>query len=51
MNEDNIVKLKPDYILILPWNIKNEIITQLSYVRKWGCKFVVAVPELSFSKN
>ena len=43
MNEDNIVKLKPDYILILPWNIKNEIITQLSYVRKWGCKFVVAV--------
>ena len=51
INEDNIVKLKPDYILILPWNIKNEIITQLSYVRKWGCKFVVAVPELSFSKN
>lgn len=46
VKEDEILKLKPDYILILPWNIKDEIIDQLSYIRKWGGKFVTAVPEL-----
>ena len=42
----NIKKFKPDYILILPWNIKDEIKKQLSFVKKWKCKFVVAVPRL-----
>ncbi len=37
---------KPDYIIIFPWNIKDEIMEQLSYARKWGTKFVVAIPEL-----
>ncbi len=46
VKEDEITGLKPDYILILPWNIKDEIIGQLSYIRKWGGKFVVAVPDL-----
>lgn len=41
-----IPQIKPDFILILPWNIADEIVSQLSFVRKWGCKFVVAVPEL-----
>ena len=31
-------KENPDYILILPWNIKNEIAEQLEYVREWGCE-------------
>jgi hypothetical protein len=36
---------KPDYILILPWNLKDEIINQLSFVRAWGAQFVVPIPE------
>jgi SAM-dependent methyltransferase len=36
---------KPDYILILPWNLKNEIIAQLAFAREWGCQFVVPIPE------
>lgn len=46
VDEDKIIQTKPDYILILPWNIKNEITQQLAYVKDWNCKFVVAVPEL-----
>ena len=46
VKEGEITRLKPDYILILPWNIKDEIMEQLSYIRKWGGRFVVAVPNL-----
>jgi SAM-dependent methyltransferase len=45
-DENEISKFKPDYIIILPWNIKDEIVEQLSYVSEWGCEFVVAIPEL-----
>ena len=41
-----IEKFKPDYILILPWNIKDEVMEQLHYVKEWNCKFIVAVPKL-----
>ncbi|MDR3063436.1 MAG: class I SAM-dependent methyltransferase [Methanobrevibacter sp.] len=44
--EETIRKEKPDYILILPWNIKDEIINQLAYVKEWNSKFVIAVPNL-----
>lgn len=44
--EDEIRKFKPDYVIILPWNIKDEIMTQLSYIDEWGGKFVIAIPEL-----
>jgi SAM-dependent methyltransferase len=37
---------RPDYILILPWNIRDEIVAQTSYVRDWGAKYVVAIPHL-----
>ena len=40
-----ISKYRPDYILILPWNLKDEIISQLAYVREWGCRFIVPIPE------
>jgi hypothetical protein len=33
--------------VILPWNIKEEIMKQLAYIREWGGKFVVAIPELT----
>jgi SAM-dependent methyltransferase len=37
---------RPDYILILPWNLKREIVDQLSYTREWGARCVVPVPEV-----
>jgi hypothetical protein len=37
---------RPDYILILPWNLKTEIMTQLAYTQAWGARFVVAIPRL-----
>jgi len=41
-----IRETKPDYVLILPWNLKKEISEQLSYVREWGGKLVVPIPEV-----
>ncbi len=46
VKEDVIKNSKPDYIIILPWNIREEIIHQLSYVKEWGCCFLIAVPTL-----
>lgn len=46
VKEDEITRLKPDYVLVLPWNIKNEIMEQLSYIRDWGGRFVTVVPEI-----
>ncbi|MGE4397364.1 MAG: methyltransferase domain-containing protein [Sulfurimonas sp.] len=46
VSEEKISETKPEYVLILPWNIKDEVIEQLRYVKEWDCKFVVAVPEL-----
>ena len=43
---DVIKETKPDYVLILPWNIKNEVIQQMSYIRSWGGRFVVPIPEV-----
>ncbi len=51
VNEDRINKIKPDYILILPWNIKNEIITQLKKIKDLNCDFIVAIPKLTFIKS
>jgi len=43
---DKIVETKPAYIFILPWNLQNEIVQQLAYVREWGGQFVVPIPEV-----
>ena len=45
-DENHLKNDKPDFILILPWNLKDEIITQLKYVNNNGAKFVIAVPKL-----
>ena len=45
VKEDEITRFKPDYVLILAWNIQDEIMNQLSYIRDWGGKFVVPIPE------
>jgi len=36
----------PDYVLILPWNLRDEIIEQMSHIREWGGQFVVPIPEV-----
>lgn len=43
---DHIAATRPDYVLILPWNLKNEITQQLQFIREWGGKFVVPIPKL-----
>ncbi|MET3713203.1 SAM-dependent methyltransferase [Sphingomonas trueperi] len=41
---DRIDSEKPDYLLILPWNLKDEIMAQMAHVREWGCAFVTPIP-------
>ena len=43
---ERIFEDRPDYVLILPWNIEDEIISQMGAIRDWGGRFVVAIPEL-----
>jgi 2-polyprenyl-3-methyl-5-hydroxy-6-metoxy-1,4-benzoquinol methylase len=47
VNEAEIRKVKPDFVVIFPWNIKDEIVEQLAYIREWGGRFVTAVPRLN----
>jgi len=44
---DQIKRTQPDYLLILPWNLKDEIIQQNAYIRDWGGQFVVPIPEVT----
>ena len=45
-DEKFLIKNRPDYILIVPWNLKKEIIKQLSYTKKWKAKFITAIPKI-----
>ncbi len=44
---DRISETKPDYIFILPWNLRHEIMGQLDYAREWGAQFVVPIPKVT----
>jgi SAM-dependent methyltransferase len=46
LHPDVLEQDRPDYILILPWNLKEEIVAQLSYAREWGARFVVPIPQV-----
>jgi SAM-dependent methyltransferase len=46
VKEDQLHDAKPAYVIILPWNLKSEVMQQLNYIRDWGGQFVTAVPEL-----
>ena len=46
VNEDHIKQTKPDFVIIFPWNLKDEIMDKLDYIKEWGGKFVVPIPEL-----
>jgi hypothetical protein len=43
---DHLRETRPDFVLILPWNLKEEIVEQMADVRSWGGRFVVAIPEV-----
>lgn len=43
---EDIIALKPNYILILPWNLKDEIIAELNKVNSWGAKYIVSIPNV-----
>ncbi|MCU0490986.1 MAG: class I SAM-dependent methyltransferase [Chloroflexaceae bacterium] len=43
---DKIAETKPDYLLILPWNLKHEIMEQMAHIRTWGGQFVVPIPSV-----
>jgi len=47
VQEDVLKREKPDYVLILPWNLTDEITRQLAYIRDWGGQFVIPIPELT----
>lgn len=44
---EKIRETRPNYVLILPWNLKHEIIEQMAYIRDWGGKFVIPIPEVT----
>ncbi|BCX12097.1 MAG: SAM-dependent methyltransferase [Thermosynechococcus sp.] len=46
VGEQKLEATRPDYIVILPWNLREEIMAQLVYARSWGARFVTAVPKL-----
>ncbi len=46
---DRIFETRPDYVLILPWNLKNEIMQQMARIREWGGKFIVPIPEATIA--
>ncbi len=45
---DHIKKMKPDFVIILPWNLEKEVAEQLSYIKDWGGKFCIATPSVRF---
>lgn len=47
LHPDKLREARPDYVLILPWNLKTEIMGQLAYIREWGGQFVVPIPEVT----
>jgi hypothetical protein len=47
VDEAHLLQERPDYVVILPWNLRAEVVEQLAYIRDWGGQFVTAVPQLA----
>jgi hypothetical protein len=43
---DRLAQTRPDYVMILPWNLRDEVAEQMRSIRDWGGRFVVAIPNL-----
>ncbi len=50
IDNKRIARIRPDYIWILPWNLRNEISKQLKYTKKWNCKFLTTIPKIQLIK-
>ena len=46
LSPEKVRETKPDYLLILPWNLKAEIMEQMGHIREWGGRFAVLIPEI-----
>jgi ABC-type Fe3+-hydroxamate transport system substrate-binding protein len=46
VSEERLREMRPDYVVLLPWNLRDELVGQLAYVADWGGRFVTAVPSL-----
>jgi len=44
---EHLTQARPDYVLILPWNLKTEIVQQMSHIGEWGGRFIVPIPEVT----
>ena len=42
---DRLREARPDYVMILPWNLRSEILAQLAFIREWGGRFIIPIPE------
>ena len=49
VDEANLREVRPDYVLILPWNLREEVMIQLDYIREWGGQFVTAMPSIEIT--
>jgi SAM-dependent methyltransferase len=47
LHPDRVAETEPDYLLILPWNIRDEIVEQMAHVREFGCRFVTPIPSVT----
>jgi hypothetical protein len=47
VDEQHLRQDRPDFILVLPWNLREEVAKQLDYTREWGARLVTAIPELT----
>ena len=45
LHPDAVAERRPDYLLVLPWNLADEIVGQMAHVREWGGRFIVPIPE------
>lgn len=50
VDESGLRATKPEYVVIFPWNIRDEVMSQLSYIKEWGGRFVTAVPAIQVTK-
>jgi SAM-dependent methyltransferase len=49
VDESHLRRMRPDFVVVLPWNLRAEIMSQLAYIRDWGGRFVFAVPRLEIA--
>jgi SAM-dependent methyltransferase len=47
LDVDEISRARPDYLLVLPWNLKHEIMAQMKHVQEWGCRFIIPIPTVT----